>query len=164
KTLAEMMEDLLFRDKVSRIIVGLLMLALMIAYIGGQGMGMGLLFEEFTGANPTYIILFVTAVFIAYTYMGGMYAVARVEFVIGMLVIGLGIVYYGSAFSLVHFSASYLNHRLAAVGAQSLTTFHFDPSTITLFFTGMLGVLGAQIYWQRCFAAKDGKTARTGML
>lgn len=164
KTLAEMMEDLLFRDKVSRIIVGLLMLALMIAYIGGQGMGMGLLFEEFTGVNPTYIILFFTAVFIAYTYMGGMYAVARVEFLIGMLVIGLGIVYYGSAFSLVHFSASYLNHRLAAVGAQSLTAFHFDPSTITLFFTGMLGVLGAQIYWQRCFAAKDGKTARTGML
>lgn len=164
KTLSEMMEDLLFRDKVSRMIVGLLMLALMVAYIGGQGLGMGLLFQEFTGADPTYIILFFTAIFIAYNFMGGMYAIARVEFLIGMLVIVLGIVYYGSVFSLVHFSPSYLDYRLGLVGASSLTTFHFDSSTITLFFTGMLGVMGAQIYWQRCFAAKDGRTARTGML
>ncbi|WDL98550.1 sodium:solute symporter family protein [Alicyclobacillus sp. ALC3] len=164
KTLGEMMHDLILRDKVSRIIIGILMLSLMIAYIGGQGLGMGLLFHQFTGVNPTYIILFFTALFIAWTYMGGMHAVARVEFLIGMLVVLLGLVYYGSVFSLVHFSPAYLNHRLAAVGASSLTKFKFDPQTITAFVTGLLGVMTAQIYWQRCFAAKNGKTARTGMI
>ncbi|QSO51315.1 sodium:solute symporter family protein [Alicyclobacillus curvatus] len=164
RTLGEMMDDLILRDKVSRIIIAVLMLSLMVAYIGGQGMGMGLLFHEFTGVNPTLIILFFTALFIAWTYMGGMHAVARVEFLIGILVILLGLVYYGSVFSLVHFSPAFLNQKLAAVGAQKLTTFKFDPKTITLFVTGLLGVMTAQIYWQRCFAAKDGKTARRGML
>ena len=32
------------------------------------------------------------------------------------------------------------------------------------FLTGLVGVLVAQTYWQRCFACKDGRTARNGLL
>lgn len=164
RTLAEMMDDLIFRDKVSRVLIGVLMLSLMVSYIGGQGLGMGLLFHELTGANPTVIVLFFTFVFVTYTYLGGMHAVARVEFVIGILVVGLGIAYYCTAFHLVGFNPATLNHLLDKAGAGHLTEFHVDFQTVTLFCTGLLGVIAAQTYWQRCFAAKNGRTARTGML
>jgi Na+/proline symporter len=164
RSLAEMMHDLMLRDNVSRMITAVLTLGLMISWIGGQGLGMGLLFHEFTGADPTLIIFLFTAIFIAYSALGGMHAVARVEFVLGILIIVIGIVYYVAAFKLVDFSPAHLNARLDRAGLSELTEFHFDLKTLTLFLTGLLGVLGAQSYWQRCFAAKDGRSARRGML
>ncbi|MDL4775425.1 MULTISPECIES: sodium:solute symporter family protein [Thermomonosporaceae] len=164
RTLAEMMHDLLLRDPIARLIVALLTLALMMSWIGGQGLGMGLLFEVFTGTDPTLIILLFTAIFIAYAALGGMHAVAKVEFVLGILIVVVGLVYYLSAFSLVDFDPRQLNTRLDAAGLHELTSFHLGWETVTLFLTGLLGVLGAQSYWQRCFAAESGRSARTGML
>lgn len=164
RSLAEMMHDLLLRDDISRMIIALLTLGLMISWIGGQGLGMGLLFHEFTGADPTLIIFLFTAIFIAYCALGGMHAVARVEFILGILIIVIGIIYYIAAFKLVDFSPGQLNDRLDQAGLSELTEFHLGIKTVTLFLTGLLGVLGAQSYWQRCFAAKDGRAARRGML
>ena len=164
RSLAEMMNDLMLRDPISRMIVALLTLALMVSWIGGQGLGMGLLFHVFTGSDPTLIIFVFTAIFIAYAALGGMHAVARVEFVLGVLIVIIGLVYYLSAFSLVDFSPAQLNGRLQDAGLSELTRFHFSLETLTLFLTGLLGVLGAQSYWQRCFAAENGRTARLGML
>lgn len=164
RTLAEMMDDLILRDPISRGLVALLTLALMISWVGGQGLGLGLLFSYFTGADPTLIIFMFTAIFIAYAALGGMHAVARVEFVLGALILVLGIAYYLQVFSLVDFSIPQLNARLDAADAHELTRFDFHIDTLTLFLTGLLGVLGAQVYWQRCFAARDGRSARRGML
>lgn len=164
RTLAEMMDDLLLRDRVSRGLIGLLTLALMLAWIGGQGLGLGLLFHAFTGSDPTLIIFMSTAIFIAYATLGGMHAVARVEFVIGIMIAVFGVVYYCSVYSLVDFSPVQLNHKLSAANLSGLTHFRWSIDTVTLFLTGLLGVLGAQAYWQRCYAAKSGATARRGML
>lgn len=164
RTLGEMMHDLLLRDNVSRVIVAFLTLGLMISWIGGQGLGMGLLFQVFTGTDPTLIIGLFTVIFIAYAALGGMHAVARVEFVLGILIVLIGLIYYVSAFRLVNFSFGELNARLDGAGLHHLTEFHFGVETLTLFLTGLLGLLGAQVYWQRCFAAADGRTARRGML
>lgn len=164
RSLAEMMHDLMLRDRISRMIVAVLTLALMVSWIGGQALGMGLLFHVFTGTDPTLIIFVFTAIFIAYAALGGMHAVARVEFVLGILIVITGLVYYLSTFALVDFSFGQLNSRLHDAGLSELTEFHFSTETITLFLTGLLGVLGAQVYWQRCFAAKNARSARTGML
>lgn len=163
RSLAEMMNDLLLRDRLSRMIIALLTLALMISWIGGQGLGMGLLFHVLTGADPTLIIFLFTAIFIAYAALGGMHAVARVEFALGILIVIIGLVYYASAFNLVHFNPAELNGRLRDAGLSNLTQFHLSVKTLTLFLTGLLGVLGAQSYWQRCFAAANPRSARTGM-
>ncbi len=164
KTIAELMDDLLFRDKISRAIVGLLTVCIMIAWIGGQGLGLGYVFQQFTGADPTVIILFFSAVFIIYTYVGGMHGIVWTEFLQGLMIAVFGVVFYLTAFAPVHYSLTELNARLVASGAGSLTQFKFNASAFNNFVTGCFGILAAQVYWQRSFASKDGKTARNGML
>lgn len=164
KTIAELMDDLLFRDKISRAIVGLLTVSIMIAWVGGQGKGLGYVFQQFTGADPTVIILFFSAIFIFYTYVGGMHGIIWTEFIQGLMIAVFGVVFYLAAFAPVHYSLTELNARLVASGAGSLTQIKFNASAINNFVTGCFGILAAQVYWQRSFAAKDGRTARNGML
>lgn len=164
RSIAEMMDDLLFRDKIARGIVGLLTVVIMIAWIGGQGKGLGYVFQQFTGADPTVIILFFSAVFILYTYIGGMHGVVWTEFLQGIMIAVFGVVFYLAAFAPVNFSLTELNAKLVAVGGANLTQFTFNSDALTKFITGCFGILAAQVYWQRCFASKDGKTARNGML
>lgn len=82
---AELMNDLLVRDKVSRAIIGVLTASIMIAWVGGQGKGLGDLFSTFTGTNPIPIIIFFSAVFILYTCIGGIYSVVWTELIQGGL-------------------------------------------------------------------------------
>lgn len=53
-----------------------------------------------------------------------------------------------------------------AVGASELFSFSsVDPMVmVTNFVTASVGILAAQIYWQRCFADKTGRTARRGLI
>jgi len=164
RTIAEMMDDLFFRDKISRAIVGLLTVCIMTAWIGGQGKGLGYVFQQFTGADPTLIILFFSAIFILYTYIGGMHGVVWTEFFQGIMIAVFGVVFYLAAFAPVNYSLTELNARLVQAGAANLTQFTFDSKALTSFVTGCFGILAAQVYWQRCFASKDGRTARNGML
>lgn len=164
RTIAEMMDDLLFRDKVSRAIVGLLTVSIMIAWIGGQGKGMGYVFQQFTGANPTAIILFFSAIFIIYTYIGGIHGVVWTEYLQGIMIAVFGVVFYLVAFAPVNYSLTELNARLVSTGAVKLTDFAITWPAVNNFITACFGILGAQVYWQRCFASKDGRTARNGML
>jgi hypothetical protein len=62
KTVSEMMDDLFVRDRVTRMLVGLVASLIMIAWGGGQGKAFGHIFSVITGANPTWIILFFSAV------------------------------------------------------------------------------------------------------
>ena len=164
KTIGEMMDDLLFRDKISRGIVGLLTVCIMTAWIGGQGAGLGYVFKQFTGADPTLIILFFSAIFIMYTFLGGIHGIVWTEFVQGLMIAIFGVVFYIAAFAPVHFSLSELNARLAASGGTGLTQMKLNFTAVNNFITGCFGILAAQVYWQRCFASKDGRTARNGML
>ncbi len=164
RSIAEMMDDLLFRDKVSRAIVGLLTVVIMIAWIGGQGKGMGYVFEQFTGANPTVIILFFSAIFILYTYIGGIHGVVWTEYMQGIMIAVFGVVFYIMAFAPVNYSVTELSARLTAAGSGNLTEFKLSWQAVNNFITACFGILAAQVYWQRCFASKDGNTARNGML
>jgi Na+/proline symporter len=164
-TIAELMNDLLIRDKVSRAIIGLLTASIMIAWIGGQGKGLGDLFAAFTGSNPIPMIILFSLVFIVYTSIGGIYSVVWTELIQGVMIIVLGLVFYFQIFAQVNFSMSELQNRLEAAGAGNLIAFNLSSGeTLTLFVTGCFGILAAQVYWQRCFAAKDGRIASRAML
>ena len=166
KTISEMMDDLFVRDKITRALVGFIATLIMIAWVGGQGKAFGHIFSVITGANPTLIILFFSAVFIIYTTLGGMYSVVYTDLVQGVLVFIFGAVFYYYAFAPVGFSLSTLGTRLAQVGHAELWTFSGvnKLTLLTKFVTGCMGILVAQVYWQRCFAAKSSATARNGLL
>lgn len=165
-TFIEMIDDLIARDKVTRAMGAILASMIMIAWVGGQGKAFGHIFHIVTGADPIPIILLFSSVFILYTTLGGIYSVAWTDFFQGILVIIFGTVFYIYAFSPVHWSISELGVRLAEVGKSELWTFGSGNTValLTKFATGCIGILAAQIYWQRSFSAKDSKTARNGLL
>jgi len=165
-TFPEMIDDLVARDKVTRALGGVLAAMIMIAWVGGQGKAFGNIFNIVTGADPIPIILLFSAVFILYTTMGGIYSVVWTDLLQGILVVIFGTAFYIYAFSPVNWSMAELSMRLGEVGKAELWSFE-GTSGITLltkFVTGCVGILAAQIYWQRCFSAKDSKTARNGLL
>ncbi|WP_255508021.1 sodium:solute symporter [Lysinibacillus sp. BW-2-10] len=164
KSIAELLNDLILRDKVSRAIIGILTSAIMIAWIGGQAKGMGHLFSVFTGADPIPLIFFFSAVFIIYTTIGGMLSVVWTDFVQGVLLLGLAVWFYIKVYAKIDFSYSQLKMMLADVNASHLTELSISGwEVVTLFITGCFGVLAAQVYWQRCFAAENPKAASRAM-
>jgi SSS family solute:Na+ symporter len=165
-TFPEMIDDLITRDKVTRAMAGVLASCIMIAWVGGQGKAFGEIFKVFTGADPVPIILLFTAIFIVYTTLGGIYSVVWTDLVQGVMCLVFGVIFYLYAFSKIDFSLGVLGERLAIAGKAELWSFTnvSGISLLTKFVTGCVGILVAQIYWQRCFAAKGPKTARRGLL
>lgn len=165
-TMPEMIDDLIVRDKLTRILCGILSACIMVAWVGGQGKAFGEIFQVFTGADPLPIILLFSAIFIVYTFMGGVYSVVWTDLFQGILCVIFGIIFYLFAFSKVDFSLVELGSRLEAVGKGDMWTFaNLDfMGTLNTFLTGLVGVLVAQTYWQRCYACKTSKTARDGLL
>jgi SSS family solute:Na+ symporter len=165
-TFPEMIDDLISRDKITRALAGLLASMIMIAWVGGQGKAFGNIFNIATGANPTPIILLFSLVFIVYTTLGGIYSVVWTDLAQGILCVVFGIAFYIYGFKPVNWSMAELGSRLQTIGKAELWSFQVSNplSLVTMFVTGCVGILAAQIYWQRCFAAKDSKTAKNGML
>lgn len=165
KTLAEMMNDLIVRDRITRSLVAILTSSIMIAWVSGQAMGMGALFATFTGTDPVLMILVFSAVFIIYTTVGGMYSVVWTDLIQGAILIGIAVWFYFQVFQRIDFSYTNLKAGLSDVGASELVQMNLSVMEVTtLFVTGTLGVLAGQIYWQRCFASKNVKSARRAML
>jgi len=165
-TLSELIDDLLVRDKVTRLLVGLIASSIMIAWVGGQGKGISVLFHTITGANEIFIILLFSAIFILYTTLGGIHSVVWTDLFQGIMVLIFGAVFYFFAFKPVGFSINRLSAKLAEVGAKDMWSFASVDFLVmvTKFVTGVIGILAAQVYWQRCFSARDSKTARNGLL
>ncbi len=165
-TFPELLDDLITKDKVTRALAGVLAAMIMIAWVGGQGKALGGIFNVITGVNPIPIIIFFSAVFILYTTLGGIYSVAWTDLLQGILVVIFGIVFYVYAFKPVDFSVAEIGLRLEALGKTEMWSMAGTDTLglITKFVTGCIGILVAQIYWQRCFASKDAKTAKNGLL
>lgn len=164
KSIGELINDLVLRDKIARALVGILTSAIMIAWIGGQAKGMGTLFGTFTNTDPLPLIFFFSAVFIIYTMIGGMYSVVWTDLIQGALLTGLAIWFYISVFAKIDFSYTKLTEVLVEAGAGDLVTLNISfVEILTLFVTGCFGILAAQVYWQRCFAANNPKAASRAM-
>ncbi|PAB59784.1 sodium:solute symporter family protein [Anaeromicrobium sediminis] len=165
-TFPEMIDNLFVNDKITRAFGGILASMIMIAWVGGQGKAFGNIFNIVTGADPIPIILVFSAIFILYTTLGGIHSVVWTDLIQGILVVFFGAAFYFYAFSPVHWSLAELGVRLAEVGKAEMWTFtHTDPiGLLSKFVTGCIGILVVQAYWQRCFSAKNSKTARNAML
>lgn len=165
-TVAEMADDLFVRDRITRALAGILASCIMIAWVGGQGKAFGNIFNVATGASPTLVIIFFSCVFILYTTLGGIYSVVWTDLFQGVLVLIFGTTFYIMAFQPVNWSMAELGAKLAVIGQADLFSWEKVDAlgALNKFITGTVGVLSAQIYWQRCFSAKNGKTARNGLL
>ncbi len=165
-TISDLMYDLFHRDKITKAITGLLTFGIMAAWLGGQAKGLGYIFQQFTGVNPIPVIIFFNVAFIVYTYLGGILSVVWTDFIQGIIVVVFSALFYFFALSPVHWSLGELGSRLTSVAGPEFWDLSAVPiSTILVkFVTGCFGVLAAQVYWQRCFAAKDASTARNAML
>ncbi len=82
------------------------------------------------------------------------------------MVVVFGFIFYCFALAPVHWNIAELGTNLTEVAGPEFWDFSRVPIKTMLanFTTGIFGVLAAQVYWQRCFAAKDAKTARNAML
>ncbi len=165
-TLAEMIDDLFVRDKLTRAMAGILATVIMVSTVGSQGKAFGDLFQVFTGADSAPIVVLFSAIFILYTVTGGVYSVIWTDLFQGILCVVVGAVFYLFTFSQVDFSLAVLQERLAAVGKAELMSFaNLDIlAAVNKFITGLIGVLCYQSYWQRCFGSKSAKTAKRSML
>lgn len=165
-TFPELLDDLITKDKVTRAMAGVLASSIMIAWVGGQGKALGNIFSVVTGVDPLPVILLFSAVFIIYTTLGGIYSVVWTDLLQGILVLIFGVIFYVCAFKEVNFSVGEIGVRLQALGRADMWEFGIsDPmKIINMIVTGTIGILVAQIYWQRCFSATDTKTAKNGML
>ncbi|HHW02127.1 MAG TPA: sodium:solute symporter family protein [Thermoanaerobacterales bacterium] len=165
-TFIEMIDDLIVRDKVTRVLGAILASMIMIAWLGGQCKGFGNIFNVITGADPIPIVLLFSVIFIIYTTVGGYFSLVWMDFVLGLMVVVFGSIFYIYAFSPVHWSFSEIGSRLAALGKAEMWSFAGTDvaSSLTKFITGCVGILAAQMYWQSCFAAKDSRTSRNGLL
>ncbi len=168
-TFPELLDDLITKDRVTRALAGVLASMIMIAWVGGQGKALGSIFNIITGVNPIPIIFLFSAVFILYTTLGGIYSVAWTDLLQGVLVLIFGVIFYIYAFMPVNFSIAEIGTRLNELNRPDMWSFLGGAETdymglITKFVTGCIGIIVAQIYWQRCFASKDSRTAKHGLL
>lgn len=165
-TVSSMMHDLIHRDKVSKAIGGILTMGIMLAWLGGQAKGLGYVFEQFTGIDPIPVIILFNIIFIIYTYMGGIVSVAWTDLIQGVIVVAFSALFYFFAFEPVNWSFAELGVRATDIAGPEFWNLSNVPigTIVVNFITGCFGVLAAQCYWQRCFAAKDGKTAKRAML
>ncbi|NLZ73527.1 MAG: sodium:solute symporter family protein, partial [Bacteroidales bacterium] len=148
-TLSEFCDRRITRDNVTRAIIGVLIALPCLAWVGGQAMGLGFLFNQLTGINSDVIVVLAGAVFIIYGALGGILGIARVDLVQGILIIFLGIFFYINAFDLVNFNLGTLQERIVAINPDMWSFSSVAPVALfSAFITGTFGTLSFQPFWQ----------------
>lgn len=164
-TMAEFLENLVVKDRMVRALAGILLSLIGIAWTGAQAMGIGSLYQIFTGADPTLIVILSSIVFIFYTVAGGVMAVIWSDLIQGIMIVIFGIAFYIGSFSLIDFNLANLGAKAAEVSPE-LWSFTGVSSIgiLTLFLTALMAQFTQQVTWQRFFAAKDPRQARSSYL
>jgi len=126
--------------------------------------GIAIILEPLTGFPYVVNVVAITAGFLIYTFLGGMWAVTIVD--VTQILIGLPIYYLVSARLLMQTDflaalpgASWRLHDLA--GRLPLWDLTF-PSALTFVLTWLLFVFGSQYYWIRLASARSERGAISG--
>jgi SSS family solute:Na+ symporter len=159
-TINEFMEQEMYRDKWFRAIAGFCMTIPEICTVGAQAIGIGALLSITMGIDPTTGIWVASLTAIAYTVMGGMWAIAWTDLIQGIIRIAVGFVFFGVVF----WSTGGIGGLKAAVESTkpelwSMSSIGFWGA-LAIFLGPLCGQFTSQAWWQRCFAAKDAKTAQ----
>jgi SSS family solute:Na+ symporter len=163
-TINEFMEQEMYHDKWFRAIGGFCMTVPEICTVGGQAIGIGSLLSIVMGIDPTTGIWVASLTAIAYTVMGGMWAIAWTDLIQGIIRVIVGFVFFG----VVYWSTGGLGGLQAAVVSVkpelwSMSSIGFWGA-LAIFLGPLCGQFTSQAWWQRSFAAKDAKTAQRGFL
>ena len=163
-TINEFMEQEMYRDKWFRAVAGFCMTIPEICTVGAQAIGIGSLLSIVMGMDPTTGIWVASLTAIAYTVMGGMWAIAWTDLVQGIIRIVVGFIFFG----VVYWSTGGIGGLKAAVETTkpelwSMSSIGFWGA-LAIFLGPLCGQFTSQAWWQRCFAAKDAKTAQKGFL
>ena len=164
-TINEFLEKELFHDKYLRAIGGILMTLPMICWTGAQAIGIGFILSGIMGVDPTTGIWIAAGTAILYTVMGGMWAIAWTDVVQGVIRVIVGFVFFGVVYFGVHGLGGLVNSVAASARPDLLEVNGIGFwAALSLFLTPVCGQFTDQAWWQRCYAAKDSKTARRGFL
>lgn len=161
-TFNEFLEQQLFHDKYLRVIGGIAMILTMIAWIGAQSIGIGSLLAVVMGIEPVTGIWIATIATIIYTSVGGMWALVWTDVIQGVIRLVVGFLFFGVIFYSfggvdgIKTSALAADPALWSFGKNTMT------QNISIFLTSVCGVFTLQVWWQRCFSAKNSKTAIRG--
>lgn len=164
-TINEFLEKELFHDKWLRAIGGILMTMPMICWTGAQAIGIGFILSGLMGVDPTTGIWIAAMTAIIYTVMGGMWAIAWTDVLQGVIRVIVGFIFFGVVYVGVHGFGGIASAVAASANPELLEINGIGFwAAVALFLTPVCGQFTDQAWWQRCYAAKDSKTARNGFL
>lgn len=163
-TINEFLEKELFHDKWLRALGGIIMTIPMICWTGAQAIGIGTILSGVMGIDPFTGIWIAALTAILYTVMGGMWAIAWTDLLQGIIRVVVGFVFFG----VIYFMVDGISGLKAAVIATKPEHWSMDSigfwGAVALFLTPVCGQFTDQAWWQRCYSAKDSKTAKRGFL
>lgn len=126
--------------------------------------GIAIILEPLTGFPYVVNVVAITAGFLIYTFLGGMWAVTIVD--IAQIVIGLPIYYIVSARLLIRTNLLAAlpgaDWRLYDLGGRLPLWDLTFPSALTFVLTWLLFVFGSQYYWIRLASARNERDAAAG--
>ena len=163
-TFNEFMEQELFHDKFLRILGGFAMTVPMIAWMGAQAIGLGTLLAVVMGVDPATGIWVASITAVIYTAVGGMWAIVWTDMIQGIIRMVVGFVFFGVVYynfggiGGIEAGVMQVKPTLWSIGNQGFM------QNLALLITPICGVFTFQVWWQRCFSAKDSKTAFKGFL
>lgn len=161
-TLNEFMEKELYHDKWLRLLGGIAMTLTMIAWIGAQSIGLGTLIAVVMGMDPVLGIWIASITAVVYTAVGGMWALVWTDVLQGIIRLGVGFTFFAT----IWFGFDGIEGIKAGVMATEPQLWSFGNKgflqNLSIFVTPTVGVFTLQVWWQRCFSAKDSKTAFRG--
>jgi SSS family solute:Na+ symporter len=163
-TINEFMDKEMYHDKWLRAISGFCMTVPEICTVGAQAIGIGSLLAVVLGIDPTTGIWVASLTAIAYTVMGGMWAIAWTDLLQGIIRVAVGFVFFG----VVYWSTGGLGGIQAAVTSTKPELWSMGSigvgGALAIFLGPLCGQFTTQAWWQRSFSAKDQKTAQRGFL
>lgn len=163
-TINEFLQHELWHDKWLRAVGGVVMVIPMICWVGAQAIGIGSLLSIVMGIDPVTGIWVASLTAIIYTTLGGMWAIAWTDLLQGIIRVVVGFIF----FVVVYLGVDGIVGIKTAVTATKPELWSMSSigmsSAIAIFLAPICGQFTYQAWWQRCFAAKTARTARTAFL
>ncbi len=149
-------------DLVVRRLTGFANLLPNMVWPGGQIMGLSYVIQQIFGIDFRLAVVVVGAVFIYYTVSGGLEAVIITDAFQGVIQMVLAAAIIGYGFSLMNFDLSWLKTNVIEINPERWNALtESNIFIISSVLVGFLGAISNPIFWNRAFAAKNVKSARS---
>ena len=149
-------------DKYVRVFGGVAALLPNIVWPGAQIMGISYVMQQAFGIDYRIAVIVCGIVLIVHTTTGGLKAVIYADALHGIIQIIFAALVLFFGLKMFNFDVNTLGESVKAIDPGKWDLWADKPGVIfTSFLTGLVGATSNSIYWNRAFAAKDVKTARS---